>query len=276
MYKPSRFTLIVLPLVSLVALSPEWARARAEPGTAVENVELKTLAGGKEKLLSNKVKANVFVFFRPNNERSLDALKQMATCEKEFGGKPVRWVAIVSSSEDPEQVKPMVAEAGIKMPVLIDEGDLLYNKLGVRLHPMVGIVDAKFKLMAMEQYRQIEYCDIIRGRIKIALGEMTEAELQKIENPEKAAMPGDDPMKKALRDVNMARRLYEIGQFEKAIDRAKKALLIAPVSKGYSLQAEAYAKLGKCAEANSLAEQALKLDAADPWAPLAKAACAGK
>jgi hypothetical protein len=90
MYKPSRFTLIVLPLVSLVALSPEWARARAEPGTVVENVELKTLAGGKEKLLSNKVKANVFVFFRPNNERSLDALKQMATCEKEFGGKPVR------------------------------------------------------------------------------------------------------------------------------------------------------------------------------------------
>jgi tetratricopeptide (TPR) repeat protein len=257
-------------------LSPEWADARAEPGTMVENVEMKTLAGGKEKLLSNKVKVNIFVFFRPNNERSLDALKQMATCEKELGGKPVRWVAIVSSSENPEEVKPMVAESGIKMPVLIDEGDFLYDKLGIRLHPMVGIVDGKFKLLAMEQYRQIEYCDLIKARIKIALGEMTEADVAKIENPEKAIMPGDDPMKKALRDVNMARRLLEIGQLQKAIERAQKALAIAPVAKGYSVQAEAHARLGQCAEANTLAEQALKLDPADPWAPVAKAACVGK
>ena len=276
MFIPSRFTQIVLPLICLGVLSPEWADARAEPGTLVENVELRTLAGGKEKLLSNKVKANVFVFFRPNNERSTDALKQMATCEKELAGKPVRWVAIVSSSENPEEVKPMVAASGIQMPVLIDDGDQLYDKLGIRLHPMVGIVDAKFKLLAMEPYRQIEYCDIIRGRIKVALGEMTEAEVAKFENPEKSIMPGDDPAKKALRDVNMARRLFEIGQYDKAIARAKKALELAPVAKGYSLQAEALAKQGKCAEANAMAEQALKLDAADPWAPLAKAACAGK
>jgi tetratricopeptide (TPR) repeat protein len=276
MYMPSRFTLIVLPLLSLIALSPEWADARAEPGTMVENVELRTLAGGKEKLLSGKVKANVFVFFRPNNERSADALKQMATCEQEFSGKPVRWVAIVSSSENPEEVKPMVAASGIKMPVLIDDGDILYDRLGVRLHPMVGIADGKFKLLAMEQYRQIEYCDLIRGRIKVALGEMTDGELAKIENPDKGIMPGADPMKKALRDVNMARRLYEIGQFQKAIDRAKKALEIAPVAKGFSLQAVALSKLSRCAEAMPLADQALKMDAADPWAPEAKAACAGK
>jgi tetratricopeptide (TPR) repeat protein len=276
MYMPSRFTRYLLPLAALLTLSPGWARARAQPGTLVENVELKTLTGGKEKLLSNKVKANIFVFFRPAQDRSLDALKQMAACEKEFAGKPVRWVALVSSSATPEEVQPMVTESGIKMPVLIDEGDQLYDKLGIRLHPMVGIADGKGKLFAIEEYRQIQYCEIIKGRIKIALGEMTEAELTKLENPEKGIMPGDDPVKKAARDVNMARRLYEIGQYEKAIDRAKKALEIAPVSKGFSLQAEALAKLGRCAEANAMAEQALKLDPADPWAPIAKAACAGK
>jgi len=273
---PSRFTRFALPLAALILLSPGWARARAAPGTIVENVELKTLTGGKEKLLSNKVKANIFVFFRPAQDRSLDALKQMAACEKEFAGKPVHWVALVSSTAAPEEVKPMVEQAGIKMPVLIDEGDVIYDKLGIRLHPMVGITDAKGKLFAIEEYRQIQYCDIIKARIKIALGEMTEADLVKLENPEKGIMPGDDPVKKAARDVNMARRLFEIGQYQKAIDRAKKALEIAPVAKGYSLQAEAYAKLGNCAEANLMAEQALKLDAADPWAPLAKAACAGK
>ncbi|MGB8931688.1 MAG: hypothetical protein WCC48_10625 [Anaeromyxobacteraceae bacterium] len=276
MYMPSRFTLLVLPLLSMVILSPEWAAARAEPGTIIENVELRTLTGGREKLLSNKVKANVFVFFRPNNERSADALKQMASCEKELSGKPVHWVAIVSSSENPEEVKPMVAASGIKMPVLIDDGDILYDKLGIRLHPMVGVVDGKFKLLALEQYRQIEYCDIIRGRIQIALGEATEADVAKLENPEKSIMPGDDPMKKALRDVNMARRLYEIGQLDKAVARAKKALAIAPVAKGYSLQALALSKLKRCPEALPLVDEALKIDAADAWAAEAKAACAGK
>jgi tetratricopeptide (TPR) repeat protein len=276
MYIPSRFTLIALPIVTLTLLSPEWADAYAEPGTIVENVELKTLAGGKEKLLSNKVKANIFVFFRPAQERSTDALKQMAACEKEFAGKPVRWVALVSSTEKPEEVQPMVTESGIKMPVLIDEGDALYNKLGIRLHPMVGIMDAKGKLFAIEPYRQIEYCDLIRTRIQIALGEKTEADLARIENPDKGGLPGDDPMKKATRDVNMARRLFEIGQYQKAIDRAKKALEIAPIPRGFSLQAEGYSKLGKCAEANTLADQALKLDPTDKWATDAKAACAGK
>ena len=273
---PSRFTRFALPIAALIILSPEWADAVAEPGTMVENVELKTLAGGKEKLLSNKVKANIFVFFRPAQDRSMDALKQMAICEKEFAGKSVRWVALVSSSATAEEVQPMVAESGIKMPVLVDEGDLIYDKLGIRLHPMVGITDAKGKLFAIEPYRQIEYCDIIRTRIQIALGEKTEADLAKIENPEKGALPGADPSKKALRDVNMARRLFEIGQYQKAIDRAKKALEIAPIARGFSLQADAYSKLGDCAQANALADQALKMDPSDKWASDAKAACAGK
>jgi tetratricopeptide (TPR) repeat protein len=276
MFKLSRFTRIALPLLSLAAISPAGARARAAPGTMIENVELKTLAGGKEKLLSNKVKANIFVFFRPNHERSLDALKQMAACEKEFAGKPVHWVAIVSSTESPDEVRPMVAEAGIKMPVLIDEGDALYNSLEIRLHPMVGVTDAKGKLFAIEQYRQIEYCDIIKARIKIALGEMTEGDLAKIENPEKSIMPGDDPVKKAKRDVNMARRLFEIGKYDKAIESAKKALELAPVAEGFSLQAISLARLGRCAEALPLAEQAQKLAPADAWAAEVKTSCAGR
>jgi tetratricopeptide (TPR) repeat protein len=276
MHMPSRFTLLALPLVSLVVLAPHWADAAAEPGTLVENVELRTLAGGREKLLSPKVRANVFVFFRPAHDRSLDALKQMAACEKEFAGKAVRWVAIVSSSAAVEEVKPMVSESGIQMPVLVDEGDALYEKLGIRLHPMVGITDGKGKILAMEMYRQIEYCDIIRVQIQIALGEKTAADLAKIENPDKGIMPGDDPVKKASRDVNMARRLYEIGQFDKAIDRAKKALELAPIARGFSLQAVALAKLNRCPEALQQAAQALKMDPADPWAAEAKGMCAGR
>lgn len=247
-------------LLMMFAVLPPVAHARAESGTLVENVELKTLTGGREQLLSPKVKANVFVFFRPNQDRSLDALKQMAGCERELAGKSIHWAAVVSSTEMPDEVQAMVKESGIKMPVLLDENDALYDRLGVRLHPMIGITDGKGVLQTLEPYRQIDYCEIIKTRIRLLLGEATQAQLDKVINPDSSPLPGSDPMKKAMRDVNMARRLYEIGQYPQAIQFAQKALMIAPVAHAHTVMGQAYVKLGKCDEANKAFDQAQKLD----------------
>jgi len=265
---------IPFALLTLFAAFPPPAHARAEPGAPVENVELKTIGGGKAQLLSAKVKANVFVFFRTGQDRSADALRQMALCEKQLAGKSVYWAAIVSGSEATVEVQALVQQAGIRMPVLIDEGDVLYDRLGIRLHPMVGITDGKFKLTAMEPYRQIDYCEIIQTRIKMLLGEADQAALDKVINPEKSPLPGADPMRKAMRDVNMARRLYEIGQYAEAVKFAQKALGVAPVPHAFTVMGEAYVKLGKCADANNAFEQATKLDPAESAAIApAKAAC---
>lgn len=272
MHTKSRLTL-PLALLTLFAAFPPPVHARAEAGTQVENVELRTIAGGKETLLSAKAKANVFVFFRPNQDRSLDALKQMAACERELAAKPIHWTAVVSGSESLAEVQAVVAEAGIKMPVLIDEGDVLYDRLGVRLHPMVGIVDAKFRLAALEPYRQIEYCEVIKTRIKMLLGEADQATLDGVLNPDRSPLPGADPMKKAMRDVNMARRLFEIGQYKDSVKFAEKALLVAPVSQAFTVMGKSYAKLGKCPEAVRAFEQALKMDPGDADAASGKAGC---
>ncbi len=268
----SRLT-VPFALLTIFAALPPPASARAEPGTPIENVELKTIAGGKEKLLSPKAKANVFVFFRTGQERSLDALKQMAACEKELAGKPIYWAAVVSGSEPVADVKAFVAEAGIKMPVLIDEGDVLYDRLGIRLHPMVGIADGKFVLAAMEPYRQLEYCEVIKTRIKLLLGEANQAALDKVLNPEKSPLPGADPAKKAMRDVNMARRLYEIGQFAESVKFAQRALGVAPVAEAYTVMGKSYTQLGKCAEAEKAFASALQLDPNDADAKAGKGTC---
>jgi tetratricopeptide (TPR) repeat protein len=261
-------------LLAVLAALPPLAQARAEPGALIQDVELRTISGGKAHLLSARAKANVFVFFRTGQERSTDALKQMAACEKELAGKPIYWAAVVSGTEAPAEVQALVAQTGIKMPVLVDDGDVLYDRLGVRLHPMVGIADGKFVLAAMEPYRQIEYCEVIKTRIKMLIGEATATDLAKVTNPEKTPLPGADPMKKAQRDVNMARRLYEIGQYKDAVKFANKALEVAPVAHAFTVMGQAYAKMGKCPEATRAFEQAVKLDAKESgFAAEAKASC---
>jgi tetratricopeptide (TPR) repeat protein len=260
-------------LLTLAAAFPPPATASADPGTLVPNVTLTSLAGGKEKLLSPTAKANVVVFFRPNNERSLDALKQMATCQKDLAGKPVYWVAVVSSVETSADVKAMVAEAGVRMPVLLDENDKLYEQLGVRLHPMIAIIDAKSRLVAMESYRQLDYCDIIKTHVKVLLGEATQAQLEQALNPTPTELPGVDPSKKAMRDVNMARKLLEIGEAAEAVKFAQRALELAPVADAYTVMGAAYTKQGKCADAQKAFDQALKLNPADAAAAAGKAGC---
>ena len=260
-------------LLTAFAALPPRAHARAEPGMAIENVELKALAGGRSKLLSPGAKANVLVFFGAGQGRSVDALKRMAACERELAGKPVSWAAIVSSSEIAAEVRATVHETGIRMPVLIDAGNILHERLGVRLHPMVGIADGKFKLIAMEPYRQINFSEIVKTRIQILLGEADHGALEKLAEPEKPPS-GEDPMKKATRNVHMARRLYEIGQYSDAVRLAQKALLHAEVAQAYTVMGQAYVKLGKCAEASRAFDQAAKLDPKESAViSSAKAAC---
>lgn len=262
-----------LALAAVLAALPPAALARAAPGTRLENVELRSLAGGKERLLSTKVKANVFVFFRTGQERSRDALRQLAACERELAGKSIHWAAVVSGSEAAAEVRAVVAEAGIRMPVLVDEGDVVYERLGIRFHPAVAIADGKLTLVAIEPYRQIEYCDVVKGRIKVLIGEMDQAALEEVLNPGRSPLPGADPMRKAMRDVNMARRLLEIGQYPDAVKFAQKALLVAPVAQAYAVMGKAYAKQGKCAEAAKAFAQARTLDPGDPDAAAGIGGC---
>ncbi len=270
---PRRLSLLVLGFVLGLPFS---ARAFAEAGTPVPNVELRTLAGAKEKLLSPSARANVSIFFRTGHDRSADALRQMAACEKDLLSKPVRWVAVVSSAEPAEEAKAVMARSGARMPVLVDEGDALYQKLDVRIHPMVVVVDAKGSLVATEMYRQLDYCDVVKTRIRVLLGEADQAAMDRALNPEASDLPGQEhPMKTAMRDVNMARRLLDMQSWDLAIEKAQRALQLAPVPEAYSVMGDAYKGQGNCAEAKKAYASALKIDPAEPRAIAGQRACGG-
>jgi tetratricopeptide (TPR) repeat protein len=269
------FRLAVVSAAFLLS-APFAAHAHAEAGTAIENVELRTINGGVERLLSSKARANILVFFRTGQERSFDALKMLATCEKELASKPIHWVGLVSSSETQAEVRELVTRTGIAMPVLIDQDDKVYGALGIRLHPMVGIADGAFKLITIEMYRQIDYCEIVKGRIKVLLGELDAAGMEKILNPPKGTMPGADIRDVAKRDVNLGRKQLKIKQYDKALVSANKALEKAPMGSAFALIGDVHAARGDCAAALKQYAQALKLDPNEKYALEGKKACAGK
>jgi tetratricopeptide (TPR) repeat protein len=157
--------------------------------------------------------------------------------------------------------------------VLLDQDDAVYNALGIRMQPMVAILDAKCRVVTIEAYRQVDYYDIIKTNIKVLLGEATQAQLAASMNPKTTELPGSDPVKKAMRDVNMARRLLDIGEHAEAEKFAQRALLVAPVSDGFSVLGEAFARQGKCSDAQRAFDQALKMNPGDKLAMAGRGNC---
>lgn len=253
------------------------AFANVEVGQQIQNEELPTLDGSREMLLSRKALANVFVFFRPSHDRSLQTLKAMAACEKEFAHKPVRWVAVVSDSHARDEVRAVVAEAGIHMPVLVDEGDRLYGKLGVRLHPVVGIADDKGTLLEYLPFRQINYCDMIRVRIRHALHEVDLAAVERVDHPPKALFPNQVPGAVAGRRVKLGEMFLESRQWTRAAEQARIALEKEPtLAAAHALMGRALAGQGKCDEAIPVLDRALQLDPGSASAAEGKRGCKAK
>ena len=261
-----------------LAVSRPFAHAVAMTGAPVRDAELRSLAGPTEPVLRGKARAGatVLVFFRTGQERSATALHELARCERDLAGKPVRWVALVSSVEDPAAVKADVKASGIAMPVLIDERDAFYQQLEIRQHPAVVFLDAQWRVVAAEAFRQLDFCDVVKARVRFVLGEATQAELDAALNPPASALPGQDPLKKAMRDVNMARKLLDMAAYDGAIQACQKALSVAPVAEAYALMGDAYRKQGDCGAARKAYASALQLERDEPRALDGQKACAGK
>lgn len=262
----------------LAAIGPfaPVADAFAEVGSKMDPVDMPALAGGKVALFSPAARANVVVFFRADQERSVDALRQLAGCEKELT-RGVHWVAVISGSASPADAKAAASGAGIRMPVLVDEGDKLYDKLGIRMFPAIAIADGKGVVQAFEPYRQLDFADAVKAQVRFVMGEIDQTARDRALDPEASKLPGqDDPSKKAMRDVNMAKRLVELGQYEAAVKQAQKALEQAPVPAAFPVLGMAYAKLGRCADATRMLDQAQKLAPDSAEIGAARALCAGK
>jgi hypothetical protein len=270
------FAHLLLAALTGLAASPFLAHAHAEAGSAVPNPELTAASGERLRLLDPLAKVSVLVFVRAGQERSVEALKAMARCEKELSGKPVHFIGIVPADTTAEQARSLAVTSGVRMPLVFDVDDALYQKLLVRLHPVIFLVDARARVSDFEQYRQIDYCNVIMARIRFRLGEIDQAALTRIVEPARNSMPGDDPKDVSTRDVNLGRRQLEIRQYDKAITSANKALEMAPSPGAFALLGDVAAALGQCRAALKHYDQALKLDPAEPHALAGKKACRAK
>jgi hypothetical protein len=263
------------PVAILAAAAAVAARAEAvETGQLVPEVTLRQFDGGAAPLVDRTAGATAVVFFKTDQERSLETLKIMARCQPQLAGKPVRWVGVVPGDTPAAAARGAVEASGMKVPVLVDDSDALYAKLGIRMHPGIAIVDRGRRLVAYEPFHEVDYCGIVVARIRRVLGEISDAEVAKALAPATSQLPGgDDRSGVATRHVSFGRKLLAAKAYAQAHENARKAMAIAPSPAAWTLEGQIFAAEGKCAEALKAFESALVLDPKDAAAAQGKQGC---
>ncbi len=248
----------LLLLAAWLTIGPgAWGYTHAQLGTIVEDAEMPTLAGGTDHLF-NHATANVFIFFRPGQDFSRLALKELAAVQKELAGKSIRWVGIVSDRAAKEDVQAMVKESGISMPVLIDVGDVFYGKLGVAQEPVTVLFDQQHKLVAYQSFTKVNYAAVVTARVRYLLKEIGDAELAAVLNPPAALTDSDEAA--ARRRLKLATMLFQAKSYPKALENVDASIAENPSAAAYALRGDILAAQGNCPEAAMAYGQALKLD----------------
>ena len=263
-------------LLTMSALGEEGSEASTNTpmGMVISNPELAVVGGGKRTPQGPEA-ANVFVFFRPDKDASVATLKGLAPCEKRTAGKSVRWTGIVSDKYSAEQVKAAQAETGVAMPILVDAGDALYVELGIAQLPAVAITDKDHRLVQFQPFTKLNFCELVDGRVRLVIKEITEADFEKIQNPASTKIGGEASV--AGRHVKMAEAYLKAGSPDKAVEQAKIGIEKAPeLAAAHAMLGSALAAAGDCKAARAAFDQALKLDPADARAVEGKKGCEGK
>jgi hypothetical protein len=260
-------------LLAVLGVAAPVAAAEAPlAGRVLPEVALPVAQGGSAPLVDRASAATALVFLRAGHERSLETIRMLAGCQARLAKEPVRLVGIVPA-DSAEGVALVVKAAGLELPLLVDADEEVYAAAGVRAHPAIAIADRTRRVVAFEPFHQVGYCDLVVARVQRAVGEIGDAELERVLAPAPVQLPGDAPGAVAHRHVALARRLLEARSFGPAHESARKAIALAPSAEAWRVEGEVFAAEGRCAEAVRAFDAALALDPGDARTSAARQAC---
>jgi tetratricopeptide (TPR) repeat protein len=166
--------------------------------------------------------ATLLVFWSTWSPRSRPALEDAQKLLAEYGDKGFKVLAVNVNRvninhEDRREIKDMVSELGLTMPVAIDEGLETYNSFGVVASPSMAVLDPDGKII----YEAASYLrftgENLREQVEILLGVREPAEEAVAEEP------AYKPARKALLYYNLGRNLLRLGNREKAMGKLEES-----------------------------------------------------
>ncbi len=206
-----------------------YSRGDDAPGSeiTIKNRRVESIGNEKTALLDD-VNITVLVFFRPDQKYSKLVLSQLKDCQMILSRLPVRLLGVVSDKYSPASIKNALTLAEIEMEVIVDRGSKLATEIGVKVHPLLAIVDRNHTLSEKQIISKVNMCSPLTKKVRYALGGMSVEALDPALEPRKKEF--DEQAARVARYVGLATLLMNSKRFDKAEKAIELALKQDPSS----------------------------------------------
>ncbi|MBI4687610.1 MAG: redoxin domain-containing protein [Nitrospirae bacterium] len=211
--------LLVLLLINPLAYADAIGIAKGE---AAPDFKLKSIDGKPVSLSEYKGKITVIIYWRPDQSRSIEALKDSRDVLKRFKGKGVEVISLIPDGETVEGILKIIKDNEVDFPILIDAAKEVFGGYGIRVYPTTVIIARDGKIAHDIPGHPLTYRLILEGYLMYMLGEIDEAKLKAMISPQKEQE--DKAMLEAERRYNLALKFTEGGQLAQATEAAKKSI----------------------------------------------------
>jgi len=218
--------LAITILAFLFILSPVSEAISVEINEPAPDFTLSSINGEIISLSEKKGSVTILLYWRTEQKRSLMALKDNKDIMGDFKGKDINVISVVADSESQDEVKNVLSKNKIEFPVVVDSGRQLYSNYGIRVYPTTVIIDKEGIISHNIPSHPLSYKKLLKGHIKIALGEIDEKQLEESLATHKEKK--DPGTMESHRMYNLAMKFMKSGLNDMAINTAIKSVDAKP------------------------------------------------
>jgi peroxiredoxin len=201
----------------------------------------------------------VLLYWRADQERSLQAVQDLQGLYGKYKDKGLRVIGIIADAAQKKSVIQILRDNAVDFPVLLDSEREVYGAYGVRVYPSTIIIDREGKVAHGIPGHSLTYKVKMGGRLRYMLGEISEHELAEIMSPKKEVK--DEALLKAQRRYNLALKFTGTRMYDQAVMMVKQAAMAKPdFIESYILLGFLSLELDETAEAYDAFKRALEID----------------
>jgi len=219
-----RLASVVLTLgLALASVAPSHGFRNVPEGGKAPDFTLKGLDGKTVSLGSHAGKAVVLAFVRQGQERSAEALADLAKLDRALAERALVVSVVLNPAEG--DAAQWVSPLGVTFPVLLDDAGEAYGLYGVMVAPSTGVIAPDGTFRGEVGSHTAGYLGEVEDLVREALG----IAAPKAEAATAEASPGKtEERKSAERHLEKARLLLKRKMADKAVAAAEEAVAADP------------------------------------------------
>ncbi len=192
-------------------------------------------AGGEAVAIPDGAKPTVLVLIRAeHNDRHENEQAAKLTAAAVSGADQARVIVVLSGHRSIEQAKAMVAKAAVAWPVVADAECRLSEQVEVHVWPTILVLDQEGNQTARLSGTPESLALALAAHVDHAAGRISLAEVA--DRLTKIKAVGDDPAKKAERQMRLADQLLLDGKTDQARKILSEAMTLQPESSAIRLR----------------------------------------